>query len=158
MLWLSLGWAFLDIVLMREAGGEKSKTFCVNLCVLCSYWLTHCIKNLEAPGLLGQPHLPGPMQYTKLMRKPTEQGNKMLAQHLCPSGTPTDTGLNWDWCSKGNAASLHLLSPRKGTTPLAPKHLISHPHHHFQMVPQSLVKREGAWKNGCPATTSGMSP
>ena len=143
---------------MGEGGGEKSRTFCVNLYVLCSYRLTDCIKSLKASGLLGQPHLPGPTQYMKFMRKPTEQGNEMLAQHPCPSGAPVETGLNWDRYSKGNTASLHLISPRKGTTPLAPKHLISHFHHHFQMVPQSLARRDGAWKDDCPATTAGMSP
>lgn len=158
MLQLSLRWGLLDKILMGEGCGEKSRTFCVNLCVLCSYWLTHCIKNFKASGLLGQPHLPGPMQYMKLMRKPTEQGDKMLTQHPCPSGAPVKTALNWELYSKGNGASLHLISPRRGTTALAPKDLISHLHHHFHMVPQSPAKREGTWKDDCPATTTAMSP
>jgi len=51
------------------------------------------------------------MQYTKLMKKPTEQGGKMLTQHPCPSGAPVETGLHWDWYNRGNAASLHLIFP-----------------------------------------------
>lgn len=93
---LSLRWAFLDMILMGEGGGEKSRTICVNFYVLCSYQLIRCIKNLKASGLRGQPQIPGPTQYTDLMRKPTEQGDKVLTQHPCPPGAPVETGLNWD--------------------------------------------------------------
>jgi len=35
------------MILMGEGGGEKSRTFCVNLYVLCSCQLRHCIKNIR---------------------------------------------------------------------------------------------------------------
>lgn len=40
---------------MVEGGGEKSRTFCVHVYVVCIGRLTHCIKNLNASGLSGQP-------------------------------------------------------------------------------------------------------
>lgn len=128
---------------MGERGGEKSRTFCVNLYVVCSYGLTHSINNLSASGWQG-------------IHTAHRTGGKMLTQHPHLSWVPMETEINQDWYRKRIAALFHLITP--GTE--LPKHLISILHDQNHLPTHSFQQPEklGAVRAWCGTLRVSSAP